>query len=227
VGAVTCLYTARPAVPCLAGRLGCLQINDWFLPSVLSAEVTGDVDFCLGSSIAMRRDALDAIGGFRALRNVLADDYTLGRTLVERGYRVILSDCLVETVVAETELTALLRHELRWARTIRAVRPLSFAGSILTNTITLSLVVALSLVLAGANPTLGLAVVAAAILARLVLHHEVGRRFAASNGASWLLPLRDLLSTAVWAASYLGRDVNWRGRALTVDRGGILMNKTE
>ncbi len=221
IGAVTCAYTAHPATPTLAARMACLQINDWFFPSVLVASALEEVDFCMGSTIALRRDALRAIGGFRALRDVLADDYEIGRRLVDRGYRVALSDCVVETVASELDPRALVLHELRWARTIRTVRPFGFAGMCITNTVSICLLAALSLI--GVGMIVPIAMVAAGLLARLILHFRITSRFAAPRGASWLLPFRDVLSFGIWAASFIGRRVTWRGQRFSVRQDGSLV----
>jgi ceramide glucosyltransferase len=221
IGAVTCPYTAHPATPSLVARLASLQINDWFLPSVLVASRLDDVGFCMGSTIALRRDALQAIGGFRALRDVLADDYEIGRRLIACGYRVALSDCVVETLASEVAAKELLLHELRWARTIRTVRPFGFAGLCITCTI--SMCVLAALLLAGAGTVARIAMVTAGLLARLVLHLHVASRFAVPRGPVWLLPVRDALSLGIWAASFIGRRVSWRGQRFAVRQDGSLV----
>jgi ceramide glucosyltransferase len=223
VGAVTCAYTAHPASPNLAARMAALQINDWFLPSVLVAGTFGEADFCMGSTIALRRDALEALGGLPALADVLADDYEIGRRLVDRGYRVVLSECVVDTVATERDLRELVHHELRWARTIRTVRPLGFAGMFITHTVSMCLLAALALAASGAGPIAPLAIVALGLLARLVLHYDVVRRFAAPRGAAWLVPLRDALSLGLWMASFMGRRVTWRGQDFSVRQDGSLV----
>jgi ceramide glucosyltransferase len=223
VGAVTCAYTAHPGTPRLAARMASLQINDWFLPSVLVASGLGEVDFCMGSTIALRRDALQALGGFRALRDVLADDYEIGRRLVDRGYRIALSECVVDTVANEIDMKELLRHELRWARTIRTVRPLGFAGMFITHTASMCLLAGLALAATGAGSVAAMAMVAIGLLARLNLHCDIVRRFAAPRGTSWLMPMRDALSLGIWAASFTGRRVTWRGQDFSVRQDGSLV----
>jgi ceramide glucosyltransferase len=223
IGAVTCAYTAHPATPGLAARLAALQINDGFLPSVLVAASSGEVDFCMGATIALRRDALHALGGFLALRDVLADDYEIGHRLVDRGYRVRLSDCIVETVATETDLKELVLHELRWARTIRTMRPLGFAGLFVTQTLSMCVLAALALRLDGAGSGAPIALLALGAGVRLLLHLEVVRRFAVPRGTSWLVPLRDALSLGIWAASFMGRRVTWRGQYFTVGQDGSLI----
>src|SRR5579862_2835845 len=78
VGAVTCLYKGVPAKG-LASTLGALFINDWFLASAVVDAGMRDVAYCFGPVTAVRRDALEAIGGFGTLSFHLADDFMLGR----------------------------------------------------------------------------------------------------------------------------------------------------
>jgi ceramide glucosyltransferase len=225
VGAVTCLYRARPAVRGFGARLACLHINHWFLPGVIVAREAGHTGFCMGSTIALRRDALAAIGGFAAIKDTLADDHRIGRMLADRGYRVVLSGCVVETVIAETDVWSVLRRELRWARTIRSVQPAAYAASSLQFTMSVCLIAAASLALTDGDLVQAGAIVAAGAGARYMLHRNVKKRLRVVGANAGTVAVRDLLSFAVWAASFFGRDVVWRERLLTVDRSGNLMTK--
>lgn len=227
VGAVTCPYTARPARPGLAARLACQHINDWFLPSVLVARALGQVNFCMGSTMAVRREALAAIGGLAALRDELADDYMLGRKLTDAGYRVVLADRLVETVASETQISAVAHHELRWARTIRGVEPMKYLASVLEDTMSMTALAALVLLLAGAGWIAAVAMLAAGTAARLALHAYVHAALAIPDRRLALVPLRDAFAFAIWAASFFGRNVRWRDRRMTTDRRGTLINTGE
>ena len=95
-------------------------------------------DACFGATMALRRSVCDEIGGFAPLRDQLADDYALGEAVRRVGKAIVLSPLLVDTVVAEPSLGALLRHELRWARTIRSIAPLGYAASIVTHPVALA-----------------------------------------------------------------------------------------
>src|SRR5690606_25672879 len=131
VGLVTCLYVGRP-VGGLWSQLGAMFINHEFLPSVLVGRLTGAGEGCFGATIAMHRDTLERVGGFAAFRNRLADDYALGEAVRRLGKRVVLSRHLVDDVVYEPLFKTLFLHELRWARTIRAITPGKFAASAIT-----------------------------------------------------------------------------------------------
>jgi ceramide glucosyltransferase len=220
VGATTCLYAGNPA-PGLASRLGALYINDWFLPSVLVALAFQDLRFCFGATMAVRREALESIGGFEALAPYLADDYMLGEMVSRRGLEVRLAPYVVENVVFEPGVRSLLAHELRWARTIRACRPagyaVSFVGSGAITTATLFL-------LSTGGSSAGIALVSAAAALRTALHYAVRAAVPVPvPAAPWLLPVRDLLCLGVWAASFLGRSVSWRENRLSVRPDGRLL----
>lgn len=218
-GIVTCLYRGRP-VNGFWSQMGALFINEWFAPSVLVARLFGSSKFAFGATIALRRDALRVIGGFRALANHLADDYRLGELTRAQGLRTVLSDCVVETSVVDGSAAALLRHELRWLRTIRTIQPSGYALLFLTFSLPLAL---LAVLLApGAHlPELLLALTAAA---RAVIHYYViGRtpgRLLKTLISLPLLLLRDALSLAVWAAGFRSRRVVWGAHEFTVADDG-------
>ncbi len=204
VGIVTCAYRGVPQ-PGLPSLLGALFINDWFLPSVRVAAATGSREFAFGATIALRRDTLTAIGGFEAIADHLADDYQLGELSRAIGLRTVLSEVLVETVVNERNFGELLRHDLRWLRTIRAVRPVGYALSGITFGLP---VAAIGAALAGGAPP-ALALLGLGAGARFMLHLAARR-----PGESWFtwpaLPLGDVLGFALWCWGFAARSVRWR-----------------
>jgi len=223
VGAVTCLYHARPVDHQLATRLSAMFVNDWFMPSVLVAIALRPMDFCLGATMALRRDALTAVGGLEALKSYLADDFMLGCLLVGKGYEIRLSDYIVEHVVQESDLATTFQRELRGARSIRMLRPLGYAFSFTTYTLTVSGIAALLLDAIDGSDPLAIVCLVTAFVLRTILRHRVRSTIGAGRVLPlWLLPLRDAFGFGVWAMSFLGRDVNWRGQNLSVDRTGIL-----
>jgi len=216
VGVVTCLYRGVPRIG-LWSRLGALFIDDWFAPSVQVSHALGSTRFSFGSTIALRRDSLLAAGGFEALNDVLADDFWLGEFTRLQGLRTVLSNVVVTTDVTDSSLAALWAHELRWMRTIRAAEPAGFALTFVTFTFP---VLALGLALAPTKLCLALAVVGAT--AKLVLHY-LQRQWKPEPTPAYevlLIPLRDSLLFAEWAASHTGSRVLWRNQILdaTVER---------
>jgi len=218
VGAVTCLTVAEP-VPGVASRLGAMFVNGEFLPSILVALAVQPLDYCFGPTMAARRSALEAIGGFEALSMHLADDYLLGNLISRRGMKVALADGTVTNVLHEPSIRKLFLHELRWARTIRTLRPAGYTATVIT--LILPWAVAL-LVAFGFSPAAWIAF-GGAVAARLALHAAVHARFRLSGAWQiWWIPLRDVLSFSVYCSSHLGSGVLWRGNRFNVSRDGRL-----
>lgn len=210
VGIVTCLYYGIPG-PSFWSRLGRLFIDDWFAPSVKLSHAFGSTRFAFGSTIALRRDALQTIGGFEALRDTLADDFWLGELTRRAGLRTVLSDVVVGTDVGESKLKDLWTHELRWLRTIRSIAPAGFAMTFVCFTSPLLL---LGLSLAPGPVAAGLTLLGGA--ARVLLHFL--QRRISDQAFAWhevlLIPLRDTLLLMEWAAALAGWQVRWRGQVL-------------
>src|ERR1700722_3917480 len=214
VGIVTCAYRGGPGQG-LWSLLGSLFINEWFIPSVRVAAMAGSRSFAFGATIAMRRQVLARIGGFASIADQLADDYRLGELTRRLGLRTVLSEVVVDVRVAERSVGDLVLHELRWLRTIRALRPAGYAFCFVTFGMPVAVVG--TLLAGGTAPVLGL--LAATAAARGMLHLSV--REPGSPGTRLLiLPLHDLLTASLWAWSFAARSVHWREDRYHVTRDG-------
>jgi ceramide glucosyltransferase len=219
IGLVTCLYRGR-AAPGFWSKLAALHIDHGFLPQAILAEALGVGAGCFGATIALRRSTLEAVGGFPAIANRLADDHALGEAVRDLGQRVFLSPYLVETVVAEPNLRALWRQELRWALTIRALAPTGFLGTLVTHPLMLAL---LANLLSGWG-TSAVAMLSCTAVCRLVSARIIDTMLGLPTAPPWLLPLRDLLSFWVFVGSFFTRTVAWRGQRLRIGSRGHLMH---
>lgn len=217
VGAATCIYRGEPADNGVASALGAMAITEQFAPSALVATAVEPMSYCFGGTMAVRRPVFDAFGGLDALGAQLADDAAMGRFTAELGHRVVLARYVAATVVDEPDLRALLGHELRWARTVRSVRPGGYAGLILTYPLPL----ALAYLALARRRGFALGVVAAAATVRVALHFAAQRIMRAPRRPSLgLIPVRDVLGLAVWMAGLRGDEVRWRGRPIQIAPDG-------
>jgi len=217
VGLVTCLYRGIP-VGGVWSRLACLHVNHGFLPQAALADAIGAGAGCFGASIGLRRDTLERIGGLGAIADELADDYALGAAVRRLGLRIELLPLIVDNVIVEPSLVALFRHELRWARTIRLVAPLGFLGSVVTQPV----VMAAAALALGALPAAAAAALAVALASRALTVGLIDRALRLPRSPLILLPLRDVLSFAVFIASFFTRRVEWRDRTFRVGPNGRL-----
>jgi ceramide glucosyltransferase len=216
VGLVYCLYRGRPTTG-VWSELAAMDINTRFAPSVVVGEALG-ANPCLGPTMALRADLLDAIGGFERLADVLADDFELGRAVRAAGHRIACPPMLIDHVCPERSAAELLAHELRWARTVRLVQPAGYLGSVIIHFTALAFIGAALTGFAGWS----VAVLIALALFRQVQAYVASRLMAFRSGPLWLLPIRDLLSFGVFLAGIFGDRVEWRGDRLRVRRDGVI-----
>jgi ceramide glucosyltransferase len=222
-GLVTALYAGLAANRSLAARLGATALTHSFLPGVLLARQLGRQD-CLGPTMALRRETLSAIGGLTALSEHVADDHVLGELVLRQGLGIRLASTVCATSVAETTLSDLVRHELRWARTIRAMVPIQFALSSIQYPLFWA---TLTLVLSGFAlwaAWLFLAVWAGRALVARAIDRSLDLSAAglATPAPIWLLPLRDLMSVLVLLAGFAGNRVEWRGEVIQIETRPVL-----
>lgn len=222
VGAATCIYGGVPTNS-LAARLGAMQVNDHFAPSVMVAGALEPLTYCFGATMAVRRSILRQFGGLERLASHLADDYLLGKLVTQCGYRVALVPQPVRTTVTDVTLQALWRHEQRWARTIFGRRPVGYAGSVVTYVLPFAALFALS-----ARSLFSAAVLSAAVMLRTWLHAEARAAFAPQTAPTpWLIPVRDLLSAVIWGSGFFGRRVRWKTADYRLDPGGRMAAGTK
>jgi ceramide glucosyltransferase len=214
VGIVTCCYRGMPRSG-IWSLLGSMYINEWFIPSVKVAALTGYRSFAFGVTIGIRREVLSRIGGFNSVSNQLADDYRLGELTRQHGLRTVLSEVEVETLVRERSASDLISHELRWRRTVRNLSPYGYGFTFVTFGLP---VTALQLLLArGAAPAV--AVFAITALARLLLQPNTGRP-GVRVATLLLIPFRDLLHLLLWIWSFATSRVQWRNDLYRLGRDG-------
>ena len=219
LGVVSCLYRARPGGP-LASRLEALAVNTDFTPMVMLSAAIEPVRFALGATVAIKRPALDAIGGFRVLKDMLADDYYIGKLAADRGWGVALSSSIVTTVTHEQTFADFWNHQLRWARTYRTIRPLSLATILIHGPFWALVLVVASGASAFAIKALILVLIARLAMATLMLRNIL--RLPELTRDVWLVPFKDLCMTGIWCASLLSNKVQWAGRTLEILADGTL-----
>ena len=221
---VNCFY--RLANPTTAAmRWEAVAVNADFWSQVLQSVALKPLDFALGAAILLRRPALAQIGGFAALADCLADDYQLGNRIAKKGHALALCPVVVECWDAPMSWRQVWSHQLRWARTIRVCQPLPYFFSLLANA-SLWPLLWLCVSLAATKTFCGPLTAVAFLLVRMLLAQSLQRRFTPERkliSPAWLVPVKDVLSAAIWLGAFAGNTIEWRGRKLKLRRDGTLM----
>jgi len=219
-GAVTSFYRAI-AERNLWAELEAVGASSDFFAGVLMAKWTEGVHFGLGASIATTKQWIGKMGGFEAIAGTLADDYELGNRIAGAGGAVLLSREAVWTMYPAQTAMGFWNHQMRWARTIRLCRPLSYVGLLLTQGLPWTLLAAL---VAPARWE-AISYLLAYVLLRFVMAWTVGVwgvEDQVLRRKIWLVPLRDALYFVIWLASFGSNRIRW-GSAEYLVRDGQMV----
>jgi ceramide glucosyltransferase len=224
VGLVTCLYRGVPTGG-IWSRLEALGMSIEMTAGVLVADMLEGMRFALGPTMATRRDVLQAVGGFEGLADYCADDYLLGQRIYESGRQVVLSQHVIDHFACNRSFKPSILHQVRWMKSTRFSRPMGHIGTGLTFAMPFGLLGAGAGIVLG-RPLLGLALLAAAVVNRLLMAVAAGwgavhdRR---SLRDCWLYPVRDLMGFFFWTATFFGRKIVWRGERYRLAYGGKMV----
>jgi ceramide glucosyltransferase len=219
-GAVTSFYRAI-AERNLWAEIEAAGASSDFFAGVLMAGWTEGIRFALGASIATNKEWLSKIGGFEAIADTLADDYELGNRIAKAGGAVILSHEPVWTMYPAQSFRGFWNHQVRWARTIRLCRPLSYIGLLLTQGLPWVLLAA---VLAPAAWIAG-AYLFAYLILRFAMAWTVGVWGVGDEVLRrklWLVPWRDAIHFIVWLASFGSNHIQWGSTVYVIRKGRMI-----
>lgn len=212
LGLVTCLYRGDPAGDFWSSLEG-LGMSVEMPSGVVVADMLEGIRFALGPALAVRRDALEAIGGIAATADYYSDDYVLGNKVWAQGYKVMFSHYTVAHVLTPRPFLRTLGDQMRWMKSTRYSRPWGHVGAGLTFAMPFGLLGLIAATKMG-NLRLGLALAATAFLNRMIQSIAVGWGLIRDRRAlylSWLYPLRDLQGFVAWIGSFLSHSFYWRG----------------
>jgi ceramide glucosyltransferase len=182
--------------------------------------------FGLGPTIVVRRDALAAIGGYAAIGEYFSNDFVIGKFIAAKGFDIAISRHIISHVVPPMSFKRMWRRQVRWAAGTRRSRPLGHLGTGLVYAVPYGLLALLAGVLLG-HAALGAAILGWSVLNRSIEALAIGWGITRDREClrrPWMYAMRDLLGSAIWAASYVSRKISWRdGRFELIGDGRVRM----
>jgi ceramide glucosyltransferase len=220
IGAVTCFYRGI-AENNFGAEIEAVGASSDFFAGVLMAEWMEGITFALGASVSTTKEWLGKMGGFEAIAGTLADDYELGNRIAKAGGEVVLSREAVWTMYPAQTLRSFWDHQVRWARTVRLCRPMSYVGLLFTQGLPWALLAALvapTKWIAGAYPL-------AYLVLRFTMAWTVGIWGVGDEVLRrkiWLVPLRDVIHFVVWLASFGSNHIRWGNVEYAIRQGQMV-----
>jgi ceramide glucosyltransferase len=192
-----------------------MHLNGFIAAGVSAAAICRQT-CVVGKSMLMPTSALKAIGGFAAVRNVLAEDQVIGMRVRQAGYSIRLSHHVVENVNSRRTLRWFLNRQSRWYKIRRQLAIRTFLAEPCANLTTVGLVWAFSgdsgIAWSGLLFLVGLGMARDAIQTRRLRGTFPKLRHLLYS------PAKDLPLLPVWFDAIVNRHVHWRGHRFVIGR---------
>ncbi len=197
-----------------------LHLNSFIVGSVCFLDKYLGMPCVIGKSMLMRRTDLDAIGGFRAVRDFLAEDYIIGKRIHDLGRKVVLSGHLINNVNEYWGIRRFLNRHTRWARLRWHIGGARYLSELAGNAVFMSFVPLLI------SPASKMAAFFAAAVSSFKVAHDyyIGRKLRTGMNPLFYLvsPLKDLVIGLTWFVPVVSNTVAWRDNRYIIGRDSLL-----
>ncbi len=192
-----------------------LQLNGYIAAGVALAAFCR-VTCVVGKSMLMPVRALEAIGGFAAVRNVLAEDQVIGLRVRKAGFSIRLSHHVIDNVNRRRDFKWFLNRHSRWYKIRRRLAFPAFVVEPAANLATVGLLWAFSgdsgIAWGGLLFLVGLGIARDAVQTRWLRGSFPKLRHLLFS------PAKDILLLPLWFDAFVNRRVQWRGHRFLIGR---------
>jgi len=197
-----------------------LHLNSFVLGNVCFLKKFLNIPCVVGKSMLMRRRDLEAIGGLRAFKDVLAEDHFIGEKIREKGQKVILSSFMINNVNEYWGLKRFLNRHMRWGKMRWKILGYQYIFELIGNPVLLSL----SPLLFEGPSKRALILIASVSLMKGIGDFYVGEKIDAKlHPLAYLLsPLKDFLVGLIWFLSIANNTVIWRRKRYLIGKNTVL-----
>ncbi|MCL4490879.1 MAG: ceramide glucosyltransferase [Nitrospirae bacterium] len=198
-----------------------LHLNSFVVGSVCFLDKFLKMPCVVGKSMLMGKRDLEAIGGLRAVKDILAEDYIIGERMHRSGKKVVLSDYMISNVNEYWGIKKFLNRHTRWGKLRWKIGGIKYLSELIGNPVFMA---CLPVLLWEPSKT----TISFALLVSLVKtsgDFYLGRKTGAelNNPFLYMLsPVKDLLIGIIWFIPLLNNTIVWRGSRYIIGRNSML-----
>ncbi len=204
-----------------------LHLNSFVIGSVSFLDRFLKMPCVIGKSMLMKKDDLEALGGLGAFKDILAEDFIIGREMQRAGKKVVLSSYLISNVNEYWDIKRFLNRHTRWGKLRWQIGGIRYFSEILANPV---FVAALPVLFKPSREALSFAAIVGLI--KVLGDSVMGRRITSRSGEQgiqapspltyFLAPLKDLIIGIVWFVPLLSSTIVWRGNRYVIGKDSRL-----
>lgn len=202
-----------------------LHLNSFVIGNICFLQKFLNIPCVIGKSMLIRKSDLEALGGLKAFKDVLAEDHFIGEKIRERGQKVVLSTHMISNVNEYWGLKRFLNRHLRWGKMRWKILGYKYLSELLGNPVLLSL----SSVLVEGITQRAILLIASASLIKGIGDYYLGKKIQVhlSPLAYVFTPVKDILIGLVWFLSITNNTVVWRGKRYVIGNHTVLSPYSE
>jgi ceramide glucosyltransferase len=197
-----------------------LHLNSFIMGSVCFLDKFLKMPCVVGKSMLMKKTDLEAIGGFRAVKDVLAEDYLIGKMMHGMGKKVVLSQHMIKNVNEYWGMRKFVNRHTRWGKLRWKIGGIKYFSELFSNAVFMSFLPVLFWEPSRITLTFAACVSSIKILGDIYISRKIRTQM------NWLLyllsPVKDLIIGLIWFVPIFSTTVVWRGNRYRIGKDSML-----
>ncbi len=212
----------------MGARLENLHLNSFIIGSVSFLDRVLNMPCVIGKSMLMKKEDLRKLGGLERFKDILAEDFIIGREMDRAGKKVVLSNHLVSNVNEFWSIKRFLNRHTRWGKLRWKIGGYKYFSELLANPV---FIAAIPNLVSGPS-RITLSFTALVGLVKVLGDSIIGRTIdsqARENGMGtrspftyFLAPVKDIIIGIVWFVPLVSSTVSWRGNRYAIGKDSRL-----